>query len=342
MRVGGGAPVRVGHTDRVSISSDLNSTEAPSGSAAARAAEGATDQAPAGRRPRVGLLGTGPWAHRTHAPALAAHAGSDFAGVWGRRPEVAAELAHEYGVKVYEDPDELFAECDAVAFALPPDVQAAMAVRAAAAGCHLLLDKPVATTVDDARAVAEAVARHQVASVVFLTLRFAEPTASWVEEQAARSGWFTAAAHWLGAVFPPDGTPSAYADSPWRKAKGGLWDVGPHALSVLIPVLGDVTAVSATRGPSDVVQLALRHASGAASTAVLSLGARAAAGVGLELRGAEGVHELPGWSDVPGAYGRALDALLTAARTGVPDPRGAEFGARLTEILAEAEAQLPT
>ncbi|MGW0901127.1 gfo/Idh/MocA family oxidoreductase, partial [Streptomyces goshikiensis] len=62
---------------------------------------------------------------------------------------------------------------------------------------------------------------------------------------------------------------------------------------------------------------------------------------GLELRGADGVFSLPDWSDVPGAYGRALDALLASARTGVPDPRGAEFGARLTEILAEAEAQLP-
>ncbi len=321
-------------TGCVSISSDLSPAADPVPTAAG--------QAPAGPRPRVGLLGTGPWAHRTHAPALAAHTGSEFAGVWGRRPEAAAELAQEYGVKVYEDPDELFADCDVAAFALPPDVQAPLAVRAAAAGCHLLLDKPVATTPQDARAVADAADRHGVASVVFLTLRFAEPTAGWVAEQAARTGWFTAAAHWLGAVFPPDGTPSAYADSPWRKAKGGLWDVGPHALSVLIPILGDVTEVSATRGPSDVVQLALRHASGAASAAVLSLGApRAAAGVGLELRGTEGVHALPGWSDVPGAYGRALDALLTAARTGVPDPRGADFGARLTEILAQAEAQLP-
>ncbi|MFJ6795641.1 Gfo/Idh/MocA family protein [Streptomyces sp. NPDC091268] len=302
----------------------------------------AADEAASRPRPRVGLLGTGPWAHRTHAPALAAHPGSEFVGVWGRRPEAAAELAGVHGVKVYEDPDALFADCDAVAFALPPDVQAPLAVRAAAAGCHLLLDKPVATTAEDARAVAAAVAEHRVASVVFLTLRFAEPTAGWVEEQAGRGGWFTAAAHWLGAVFPPDGTPSAYADSPWRKAKGGLWDVGPHALSVLIPVLGDVVSVSATPGPSDVVQLALRHASGAASTAVLSLGApRAAAGVGLELRGADGVFALPDWSDVPGAYGRALDALLAAARTGVPDPRGADFGARLTEILAQAEAQLP-
>lgn len=326
MRVGGGPPVRVRQTGQVTISYDLNSSVEP------------VPHADGGPRLRVGLLGTGPWAHRTHAPALAAHTGSDFAGVWGRRPEAAAELARVHGVKVYEDPDALFADCDAAAFALPPDVQAPLAVRAAAAGCHLLLDKPVATTVEEARAVADAAARYGVASVVFLTLRFAEPTASWVEEQAGRSGWFTASAHWLGAVFPPDGEASPYAASPWRKTKGGLWDVGPHALSVLLPVLGDVTAVSATRGPSDVVQLALRHTSGALSTAVLGLGApRAAAGVGLELRGAEGVFALPDWSDVPGAYGRALDALLAAARTGKPDSRGAEFGARLTEVLAEAE-----
>lgn len=330
MRVGVGTPVRVGQTRRVSISYDLTSA----GDAASEAASGPLL--------RVGLLGTGPWARRTHAPALAAHTGSEFVGVWGRRPEAAAELAREYGVKVYEDTDALFADCDAVAFALPPDVQAPLAVRAAAAGCHLLLDKPVATTPADARAVAEAVAEHGVASVVFLTLRFAEPTAGWVAEQAERTGWFTGAAHWLGAVFAPDGEPGDYADSPWRKAKGGLWDVGPHALSVLIPILGDVTEVSATRGPADVVQLALRHSSGAASTAVLSLSApRPAAGVGLEVRGTAGVFGLPEWSDVPGAYGRALDALLASARTGVPDVRGAEFGARLTEILAEADGQLP-
>ncbi|MEJ8644639.1 hypothetical protein WKI68_31755 [Streptomyces sp. MS1.HAVA.3] len=35
----------------------------------------------------MGLLGTGPWAHRTHAPALAAHTGSDFAGVWAAGPK---------------------------------------------------------------------------------------------------------------------------------------------------------------------------------------------------------------------------------------------------------------
>ncbi|HET6858389.1 MAG TPA: gfo/Idh/MocA family oxidoreductase, partial [Streptomyces sp.] len=54
-------------------------------------------------KPRIGLLGTGPWAARTHAPALAAHPDAEFAGVWGRRPEAAGELAAAHGVTAYGD-----------------------------------------------------------------------------------------------------------------------------------------------------------------------------------------------------------------------------------------------
>ncbi|MEV6651175.1 Gfo/Idh/MocA family oxidoreductase [Streptomyces sp. NPDC051219] len=289
---------------------------------------------------RIGLLGTGPWAARTHAPALAAHPAVHFTGVWGRRPEAAGALARTYGVKVYESADALFADCDAVAFALPPDVQTAMAVPAAAAGCHLLLDKPVATTVAGAREAADTADRAAVASVVFFTLRFATPSAGWIAEQAAAEGWFTARAQWLGALYSP-GTTSPYADSPWRRERGGLWDVGPHVLSVLMPVLGDVTRVTAAGGPADTAHLVLRHASGASSTATLGLGAPVrATGVGIELRGERGVAVLPEWSDVPGAFGRAVDALLESVRTGVPHPCDLRFGLRVTEILAEAEAEM--
>ena len=48
------------------------------------------------------------------------------------------------------------------------------------------------------------------------------------------------AAIWLGTSLQEDNP----FNTPWRREKGGLWDVGPHALSVLIPVLGDVTEVA--------------------------------------------------------------------------------------------------
>ncbi|MGA5498340.1 Gfo/Idh/MocA family protein [Streptomyces cinereoruber] len=290
-----------------------------------------------GARPRIGLLGTGPWAGHTHAPALAAHPDVEFSGVWGRRPEAAEALAAASGTRAYEDVDALFAASDAVALALPPDVQAPLAVRAAAAGCHVLLDKPVATTVAGAREVTEAVEAAGVASVVFCTLRFAEPTASWIAERAAADGWFLGEAHWLGSLYG-SGSTSEYAASPWRREKGGLWDVGPHVLSVYLPVLGDVTEITAARGPGDTHHLVLRHASGASSTATLTLSAPPeAAEAALTLYGTEGRAEMPRWNGAVDAFGAAVDALVASARTGVPHPCDARFGLRLTEILTEAE-----
>ncbi|MEU2624169.1 Gfo/Idh/MocA family oxidoreductase [Streptomyces sp. NPDC007157] len=289
---------------------------------------------------RIGLLGTGPWARGAYAPALAGHGSLDFTGVWGRRPEAAVELAGEYGVRAYDDVDALFADVDAVAVALPPAVQAELAVRAAAAGRHLLLDKPLALGVAEGRAVVEAAERAGVASVVFFTTRFQSEPEAWIGEQAGTAGWFTARAQWLGSVFT-DGSP--FAASPWRREKGALWDVGPHALSVLLPVLGDVRRVAAAvHGPADTVHLVLDHATGASSTVTLSLTAPpAAAGADVELRGAAGVTLLPRSTEgaVP-ALSRAADALVTAARTGHPHPCDAAFALRVTEILTETEALL--
>ncbi|MEU2586408.1 Gfo/Idh/MocA family oxidoreductase [Streptomyces avermitilis] len=289
---------------------------------------------------RMGLLGTGPWAQAVHAPALSGHDGLEFVGVWGRRPEAATSLADRHGTRAYDDVDALLADVDAVAVALPPAVQAELAVRAARAGCHLLLDKPIATTVPDGRAVVEAAERAGIASVVFFTTRFQSETEAWISEQAAAKGWFTARAQWLGAVFTSD---SPFAASPWRREKGALWDVGPHALSVLLPVLGDVRRVAAAaRGPRDTAHLILDHADGATSTLTLSLTAPpAAAGALVELRGEAGVTVLPNSSESAlDAFARAVDALRTAASTGRPHPCDASFGLRVSEVLAAAEARL--
>lgn len=290
---------------------------------------------------RIGLLGTGPWAQMAHAPALDRHTELDFVGVWGRRTAPTEELADSYGVRAYDDVDALLADVDAVAVALPPAIQAELAVRAARAGCHLLLDKPLAPTVAQARAVVEAVEEAGVASVVFFTTRFQPETEAWITEQAAVQGWFTGRAQWLGAVFSGDGNP--FAASAWRQDKGALWDVGPHALSVLLPVLGDARQVTAAaHGPGDTVHLVLDHAGGASSTLALSLTApAAAAGATVELRGTAGVTLLPESTEsAVSALLRAADALLSASRTGRPPACDAAFGLRVTEILATAEALL--
>lgn len=291
---------------------------------------------------RFGLLGTGPWADRTHGPALAAHPDVELVGVWGRRAEAASELAGRLDTRPYSDADALFAACDAVAIALPPDVQAPLAARAADAGCHLLLDKPLATTPEAAAKVTHAVERAGVASVVFFTLHFSDATARWLRERAAEGGWQLGQANWFSPVFA--GGDSPYAASPWRREKGALWDVGPHALSVLVPLLGPVTEVTAVRGGTgDTVHLVLRHASGASSTCTLShCVPPVAAGVTAEVRGLHGVAQLPTREESPTvAFTHAIDALLDAARHSTPHAYDAHFAASLTSLLHTAASQLP-
>src|SRR5690242_16287134 len=175
---------------------------------------------------RFGVLGTGHWATVTQAAALSTHPSATLAGVWGRSPDKTADLASRYGVPGYDDVDALFADVDAVAIALPPDVQAPLAVRAAGAGRHLLLEKPIAFTVADADRVAAAVTAAGVASVVFFTWRFQQTTATWLD-QAARTTLAGGAGSWLSSLA---GSP--FDDSPWRKRYGAMWDIGPHLLSV--------------------------------------------------------------------------------------------------------------
>ncbi|WP_069811728.1 Gfo/Idh/MocA family protein [Streptomyces sp. TP-A0874] len=297
---------------------------------------------------RIGLLGTGPWAERVHGPGLAAHPEVELTGVWGRRPEAAEALATTLRTRAYNDPGALIADVDAVSIALPPSVQAGLAARAAEAGRHLLLDKPVATTTVEARQVVDAVGRSGVSSVVFFTLRFDPATADWLESQSARGGWFTGRAEWLGSVFAepaPGAVPSPFAASPWRRDKGALWDIAPHALSILLPALGDVRdldSVAAARGPADTVHLVFRHEGGASSTATVSLTAPAAAeGVTAELRGEHGTTTLPGGRVGPvTAFQRAVDALLSSVATGRPHACDVRFGLRVSEILAAAERAL--
>ena len=166
---------------------------------------------------RFGLVGAGPWATTTHAAALRAHPGVELAGVWARRPE----QAHALGVRVHTDLDALLRDVDAVALAVPPAVQAELAPRAAAAGCHLVLEKPLADTVAGARAVAAAVDAAGVSSVVVLTRRFAPETRQFLAAAQAGS-WSGGSACWLsGALL---GGP--FAGSPWRRSGGALVDVG--------------------------------------------------------------------------------------------------------------------
>ncbi|MDQ3403847.1 MAG: Gfo/Idh/MocA family oxidoreductase [Actinomycetota bacterium] len=213
---------------------------------------------------RVGLVGAGPWAQAVHAPGLAHHPATELTAVWARRPEAAAEL----GAPVAADFDELLSSVDAVSFAVPPAIQAELAVRAARAGKHVLLEKPIAGSVTQAEDLATAIADAGVASMVVFIRRFAGETIDWLDDIHAVDGWAGANARWLsGALLGGE-----YSGSVWRHQGGALADIGPHVVDLLDAALGPVTDVlSAHVSEPDLWNVVLRHEGGATSTLTLSM-----------------------------------------------------------------------
>ncbi len=291
---------------------------------------------------RFGLLGTGDWAARTHAAGLVDHPDARLVGVWGRDPARAADLAGRHGATAYADVDALLADVDAVSVALPPDVQAPLAVRAAAAGRHLLLDKPIALAVREAERLADAVTGAGVSSLVFLTHRYVPATVAFLDELVATGGWAVARVTLLASIFEPGGT---YETSTWRRTRGGLWDLGPHALSLVVPVLGPVLEVTALAGPHATTYALLRHASGAVTSLAVSLAAPPPASLAETVfHGASGTRRAPDApADAVPAY-RAAVARLAAnvARGGGPDPLDVPAGRDTVAVLAAVDTAIGT
>ena len=293
---------------------------------------------------RFGLVGTGHWAKITQAPALASLPGSTLSAVWGRNVDAAGALAAEYGATAFPDVGVFLDAVDAVAFAVPPNVQAPLAIRAAEAGKHLLLEKPIALTLDDSDKLVAAVDASGVASVVFFTLRFSTDIRAWLADQHARGGWSGGGwsggvAVWLGSALQPDSP----FNTPWRREKGGLWDLGPHVLSLLWACLGPVTSVSAVAGAADVTHLVLGHESGASSTATVTLSAPAvASGNNLFVWGEAGRSVMPSTPfDPVQALRTAAAELVASASMARPEhPCDVSFGREVLRVLAAAQTQL--
>ena len=284
---------------------------------------------------RIGLVGAGTWAGLSTAPMIAAGAATELSAVYARRQDAAASIAARHGGFVARTFEELLASCDAVAFAVPPDVQADLAPRAAAAGRHLLLEKPLAGSVGAAEAVAVAAAEAGVVTQMVLTNRYTQPVRDFLRElsQEVVRG---ASAHLIsGAALP--GSPFA---TPWRDRNSALLDLGPHVLDLLDAIAGPIRAVSAVREPSGCLALTLRHSRGAISTALLSSTTPGTRGpLRCEVLTDSGLLVLPDPSSHPRAdlQRTIADEFAAAVADRSPHALDAVHGLRLQRLLDAVE-----
>ncbi|MEW2505892.1 Gfo/Idh/MocA family protein [Amycolatopsis sp. CA-161197] len=213
---------------------------------------------------RVGLVGAGPWAHTMHAPTFAAGPETTLTAVYARRAEAAAELARKHGATATTDFDELLGMCEAVAFAVRPDIQADLARRAARAGKAVLLEKPVALTLPAARELAETIEDAGVVSQLVLTKRYLPETRQFLHRAKAFDAVGARSCYLHGAFLGGD------LATGWRLEFGALPDLGPHLLDLLETTLGTIRGIRAAGDSTRWIELTCEHESGAVSQASLS------------------------------------------------------------------------
>lgn len=284
---------------------------------------------------RIGVVGAGPWAHLFHAPMVAANPTTELTAVWARRLDAAAGLAGPNGAVAHDSFDRFLDEVEAVVFAVPPDVQAELACRAARAGKALLLEKPLALDLAAAGHLAQVVRETGVPTQMVLTWRYAPAVRSLLEAVAGTRpiggrGWFLTGGL-LGGPFA----------TPWRLDRGPLLDLGPHVIDLLEAALGPVVGIRAGGDAHRWIGLLLDHEGGTTSEVSLTAYSRLdPARAGVEVYTADGVLDV-GTVGVSGsAAGPLIDEFVTTARSRTPHPLDVRHGLHLQQLLADASEDL--
>ena len=107
---------------------------------------------------KVGIIGCGSIAKYRHFPEYQVHSNVEVIAVCDVVPERAQAVAQTYGVKAYTDYIDLLndKEINAVSICTPNVFHAPMTIAALQAGKHVLCEKPMATTIEEAKQMNEA------------------------------------------------------------------------------------------------------------------------------------------------------------------------------------------
>lgn len=97
---------------------------------------------------RTGIIGTGKVSD-THAGIFQEVPESEFTAIFSRSREKADAFAKKYGIQGYSDLDKMLKEVDALVVCTPHPYHAEPAVRALKSGVHVIVEKPLAASLQD-------------------------------------------------------------------------------------------------------------------------------------------------------------------------------------------------
>ncbi len=194
----------------------------------------------------IAILGCGKVAH-LHAKAVQELPNARLAGVWSRTKQTATDFADQYQVPAYTDVAELIKKekIDLAIVCTPHPFHLEPAQQAAIQGAHILVEKPLASTLEDADKIISTCRKAGVKLGVVSQRRWYEPVLR--VKKAIEDGKIGRPV--LGTVNMLGWRDKSYYDADkWRgnwKTEGGgvLVNQAPHQLDILLWFMGEVDEV---------------------------------------------------------------------------------------------------
>jgi myo-inositol 2-dehydrogenase / D-chiro-inositol 1-dehydrogenase len=218
---------------------------------------------------KVGIVGVG-FMGTTHAAGWA-ETPAEIVGFSAETQPEAGKLAAQYNAKVYSSLEDMLPDVDVVDICSPTHLHHEMALKAAAAGKHVVCEKPLARTLAHAREIVVACEQAGVQLLVAHVVRFfpeyALAHSAVAEGQIGKPGVIRL--H-RGSYRPKKPAGNWFLDE--KKSGGILMDLMIHDYDYARWVAGEVDSVSARRvtehhpdAPVDYGLVILSHLSGALS-----------------------------------------------------------------------------
>jgi len=206
-----------------------------------------------------------------HAPAWKklAPKGAELVGIHASRPTSTQEFARAQGVKAYSSYDALLADVDIVDLCGPTDLHSQMTSLAAAAGKHVICEKPIALTMNDGRAMIAACDKAGVRLFIAQVLRFVSQYATAQAVVASGQIGDPAVIRLTRAAYQPrKAADNWFTDE--KRSGGMILDLMIHDYDYARWLAGDVTRVFAKSArairpdaPGDYALVTLRFVGGA-------------------------------------------------------------------------------
>jgi predicted dehydrogenase len=198
---------------------------------------------------KIGIIGCGQIADEKHLPGLTSLDNVECIAFCDTKQEIAQTLLSKYGTcdaKLYSDADRLFEnkDIDVVHICTTSKSHAPLSIKAMEAGKHVMCEKPIASTLEEARTMIETAKRTKRKLTIGCQSRFRKD-AKYLKQICERGD--------LGEIYYARAlalrrraVPTWLLVNKDEQGGGPLWDIGTHALDLTFWLMENFNPASVT------------------------------------------------------------------------------------------------